>query len=301
LEDSMSEETPETTAEAPAAEPDQEKPAEPAEITEEKPEAEPEEEVEELGGKYAKAIERLKAQARETRTQQEAAGADSELVEWAKKVRSAKDSGDPDAVLEAAGVVPRGSTPAKPEPFDIDEILGNKEKEPSYVVDMRKTVEALTERVEQLQGPVKKAEADRARAEQNKARDSVMGEITAHLEKESEKYQLTHGSKSAGDVFRSMVDLHGKGLQPTYDQAAELVEAHAEDLFVAMAGTGKGRELFTKVNAQQATGKQSKTLTNSLTSDSASPPDEWAETDEQNRARALAAAKQALEGAKTTE
>lgn len=245
--------------------------------------------------RYEKSLEKLMANARDTRRKSQEEATQRAALEFQQKIQTAAQYG-PDAVLKALGV--------EQKKMDLSAILGEEETgEAPYIKELRKKVNDLDDYRRQQQELMAQRQQQEQQSQVQAWERNEKEKIDNFLATNKEKYEFTATLMPCGstnDIYGGIINMYQQGYTPSYDDMTELVENRIEDLLDRLAQTNKFKTwAASRLKTQSVTKAQSApTLKGTLNADSVAsvPPEN--ETDEENRLRALKAAYAAAEYAR---
>jgi hypothetical protein len=259
--------------------------------------------------RYNAQVQRLLAQNREAVQRRHADTEQKEQSDLAQRLIAAKKYGA-QAVLQELGVEAPKEDP-KPE-YDVRELLGlDGDQDPKD-----KTLAALESKMETLQKAFEAKQAEIAAAEQErqaKAEQEQMwqweveefNKIQGFLNENDEKYTYVNALKKVGseqDIFNGIIGLYRQGIEPKYEDVADLVEARVEAVAELLIDTPKFRKLLESKGVKiRPAAQPSATLTGNMSGNTATAlAEQPEETEEENLRRSMEAALAAQESVKAS-
>lgn len=266
--------TPEPAAPAPA------QPAPQATEAAQEPQAE-------QASRHKQILDRMIENARKAREEQAKAKQSEEAqqhADYARKLLEAKQYGK-DALLQAAGI--------KEEKIDLGKLLGYDDKkdqdEPPSVRELKDRIGKLDDYIESLKREREEEKVQFQQQQQQLWLKQEIGNINRVIEENSKKYEYVASTRTMGsdkDLMNGLVLMHNQGLDPSYEDMADMVEARIEEVLNLVAKTDKFSN-FVKERFGININKPKDTRT--LTSVGGETPAavSWQVTDEENRKMAI--------------
>lgn len=195
--------------------------------------------------RFQKGLEKMQAQMRELRKKEEEVKGNEEAIKLYRRIEEARKTGNPDAVLLAAGITPPPKQ--QKEPDLLERLFAPERQEDETVPEHTRRLQAELDAIKKELGGYRGAQEEmkkvREREDQQRYEDYLLNQFKESYKKNADRFQLVNASdhlgaaRSAFGIYSNLASMGG--VTPSVDETNEQLENYFEDLMDSFQNTPK--------------------------------------------------------------